>query len=53
MLAQNVGMSEPARRMGSIPQNVTRLIDVRPTSKLESIEHAIRARRKHLELILA
>ena len=53
MLAQNVGTSELARRMGTIPQNVTRLIDVRHTSKLESIEQAIRALGKHLELTLA
>ena len=52
MLAQNVGTSELARRMGTIPQNVTRLIDVRHTSKLESIEQAIRALGKHLELTL-
>jgi antitoxin HicB len=53
MLTQNVGTSELARRMGTIPQNVTRLIDVRHTSKLESIEQAIRALGKHLELTLA
>jgi len=53
MLAQNVGTSELARRMGTIPQNVTRLIDVRHTSKLESIEQALRALGKHLELTLA
>lgn len=53
MLAQNIGTSELARRMGTIPQNVTRLIDVRHTSKLESIEQALRALGKHLELTLA
>jgi antitoxin HicB len=53
MLAQNVGPSELARRMGTIPQNVNRLIDVRHTSKLESIEQAVGALGKRLELSLA
>lgn len=53
MIAQNVGPSELARRMGTIPQNVNRLIDVRHTSKLESIEQAVGALGKHLELSLA
>jgi antitoxin HicB len=53
MLAQSVGTSELARRMSTIPQNVTRLIDVRHTPKLENIEQAIRALGKHLELTLA
>ena len=53
MLVQGVGPSELARRMGTIPQNVNRLIDGRHTSKLESIEQAVRALGKHLELSLA
>ncbi|MBA5689570.1 hypothetical protein [Rugamonas apoptosis] len=53
MLAQGVGPSELARRMGTIPQNVNRLIDVRHTSKLDSIEQAVAALGKHLELRLA
>jgi antitoxin HicB len=53
MLAQNIGPSELARRMGTIPQNVNRLIDVRHTSKLESVEQALAALGKHLELNLA
>lgn len=53
MLAQGIGPSELARRMGTIPQNVNRLIDVRHTSKLESIEQAVEALGKHLELSLA
>jgi antitoxin HicB len=52
MLAQGVGPSELARRMGTIPQNVNRLIDVRHTSKLESVEQAVKALGKHLELSL-
>ena len=52
MLAQNIGPSELARRMGTIPQNVNRLIDVRHTSKLESVEQALAALGKHLELNL-
>ena len=52
MLAQNVGPSELARRMGTIPQNVNRLIDVRHTSKLESLEQAVGALGKRLELRL-
>jgi antitoxin HicB len=53
MLAQGVGPSELARRMGTIPQNVNRLVDVRHSSKLESIEQAIAALGKHLEVSLA
>lgn len=53
MLAQNIGPSELARRMGTIPQNVNRLIDVRHTSKLESVEQALAALGRHLELNLA
>jgi len=52
MLAQGIGPSELARRMGTIPQNVNRLIDVRHTSKLESIEQAIIGLGKQLELKL-
>jgi antitoxin HicB len=52
MFAQGVGPSELARRMGTIPQNVNRLIDVRHTSKLESVEQAVKALGKHLELSL-
>ncbi|MBB3119352.1 type II toxin-antitoxin system HicB family antitoxin [Pseudoduganella violacea] len=50
MIAQGIGPSELARKMGTIPQNVNRLIDVRHTSKLESIELAVSALGKHLEL---
>jgi antitoxin HicB len=53
MLAQKIGPSELARRMGTIPQNVNRLIDVRHVSKLESVENALRALGKHLELSLS
>ncbi len=42
-LAQGVGPSELARRIGTTPQKVNRLVDVRHTSKLESIEQAVRA----------
>ena len=52
MLAQGIGTTELARRMGTIPQNVNRLIDVRHTSKLESIEKAVEALGKRLELSL-
>lgn len=52
MLAQSIGPSELARRMGTIPQNVNRLIDVRHTSKLESVEQAFGALGRHLELTL-
>jgi len=52
MLAQGIGTTELARRMATIPQNVNRLIDVRHTSKLESIEKAVEALGKRLELSL-
>jgi len=53
MLTQDIGPSELARRMGTIPQNVNRLIDVRHTSKLDSVEQALRALGKRLNLSLA
>lgn len=52
MLTQDIGPSELARRMGTIPQNVNRLIDVRHTSKLDSVEQALRALGKRLNLSL-
>lgn len=53
MIDQGIGPSELSRRMNTIPQNVNRLIDVRHQSKLESIERAVKALGKHLELTLA
>lgn len=52
MLAQGIGPSESVRRMGTITQNVNRLMGVRHTSKLGNIEQAITALGKRLEFKL-
>lgn len=53
MLHQKIGPSELARRMGTIPQNVNRLIDVQHVSKLEKVEEALNCLGRRLVLSLA
>jgi antitoxin HicB len=50
MVLQNVSASELARRMGTIPQEVNRLIDLDHTTKIDRIAQALRALGKRLEL---
>lgn len=53
MLAQGVGPSELARRMNSLPQYVNRLIDLKHTTKIDTIEGAMAALGKRLVLKVA
>lgn len=50
MLAQEVGPSELARRMNSLPQYVNRIMDLRHATKIDTIEQAMLALGKNLEL---
>jgi antitoxin HicB len=50
MLAQDVGPSELARRMNSLPQYVNRIMDLRHATKIDTIERAMLALGKNLEL---
>lgn len=50
MLAQDIGPSELARRMQSLPQYVNRLIDLHHTTKIDTIEKAMVALGKRFEL---
>lgn len=50
MLAQKVSASELARRMGTSPQNVNRLTSINQLTKIDTVEKAMRAVGKRLEL---
>lgn len=50
MIDQGVSASELARRMGTIPQEVNRLIDLGHVTKIDRIAHALRALGKRLEV---
>ena len=50
MLAQKVGPSELARRMDSLPQYVSRLIDLHHNTKIDTVAQAMAALGKRLEL---
>jgi len=53
MLAQKVKPAELARRMGTPRQEVNRLIDLKHTTKIDTIADALKALGKHLEVGLA
>ncbi|MBB3213435.1 antitoxin HicB [Herbaspirillum sp. Sphag1AN] len=53
MVAADVWSSELARRMGTTPQEVNRLIDLKHTTKIDRIEEALAALGKCLELSAA
>ncbi|RXZ38154.1 type II toxin-antitoxin system HicB family antitoxin [Oxalobacteraceae bacterium CAVE-383] len=53
MLSSNVWASELARRMDTTPQEVSRLIDLKRTTKIDRIEQALAALGKQLTLIAA
>lgn len=53
MIAQKVGPSELARRLGTSPQVVNRLVDLHHPTKIDKVEEALRSLGKHLELALA
>lgn len=50
MLAQNVRPAELARRMGTTPQAVNRLTDLRHTTRIDGIDAALRVMGKNLEI---
>jgi len=53
MLAQNVRPVELARRLGTSPQEINRLTNLRHTTRIGGIDAALRALGKHLEMRLA
>jgi len=53
MLVQDIRPAELARRLGVKPQEVTRLLDLAHTTKIDAIEGALQALGKELELELA
>lgn len=53
MVRQEVSASELARRMGTIPQEINRIIDLRHATKIDRIAQALGALGKRLELSVA
>jgi antitoxin HicB len=53
MIEQRVTASELARRMGTIPQEINRLIDLHHTSKIDRVSQALVALGRRLELVVA
>lgn len=53
MLAANVSKAELARRMGTPPQEVQRIVDLRHATKIDTVDKALRALGRHLELRVA
>jgi len=53
MISQNVSPSELARRMGTIPQEVNRLIDLRHATKIDRVAQALAALGRRLQVALA
>jgi antitoxin HicB len=48
MLRQNVRPAELARRIGTSPQEVNRLTNIRHTSRMDGVDAALKALGKHL-----
>lgn len=53
MLAQHVTASELARRLGTTPQNMNKVIDLGHTTKIDALNEAMRAMGKRLEVTVA
>ncbi|MFL9883136.1 type II toxin-antitoxin system HicB family antitoxin [Paraburkholderia agricolaris] len=53
MIAQNITPAELARRLGTRPQEVNRIIDLGHTTKIDTISAALEALGKHLEIAVA
>ncbi|MGL5948165.1 MAG: type II toxin-antitoxin system HicB family antitoxin [Aeromonas sp.] len=53
MLEQRVSKVELARKMGTRPQEVQRLVDLTHTTKIDRLEAALAALGRHLEISLA
>jgi len=52
MLVQNIRPVELARRLGTTPQEVNRLTNLRHTTRIDGIDAALRALGRHLEMRL-
>ena len=50
MLAQNVRPAELARRLGTSPQEINRLTNLRHTTRIDGIDAALRALGRYLEM---
>ena len=50
MIAQKVTASDLARRLGTVPQEINRLIDLQHATKIDTVERALGALGKRLEL---
>jgi antitoxin HicB len=53
MVAQKVTPSDLARRLGTVPQQVNRIIDLKHVTKIDTIERALEALGRQLELKVA
>ena len=53
MLAQRVYQAELARRLKKRPQDIQRLVDIRHTTKIDTIAEALRVIGKRLEIKIA
>lgn len=53
MVRQHVTASELARRMGTIPQEINRLIDLQHATKIDRVAQALQALGKKLELAVS
>jgi antitoxin HicB len=53
MLRQKVRPAELARRLGTTPQDVNRLTNIRHASKIDGVDNALRALGKRLEVNVA
>lgn len=50
MIKQKIGPSDLARRMGTIPQDINRLIDLHHATKIDKLEKAFEALGRRLDL---
>lgn len=53
MIAQNVSQAELAKRMGIVPQSLTRLVDLSHTTKIDTLANAFAKLGKRLQVGLA
>jgi antitoxin HicB len=53
LLAQGIGSSELARRLGTSPQAVNRIVDLKHSTKIDTISEALEALGRHLKITVA
>lgn len=53
MIEQRVTQADLARRMGTRPQEVQRIVDLRHASKIDTVADALRAVGKRVELVVS